>query len=181
MIHWYLPMEAEYEQENEIDHNDVINAGEGVYGWEIDEYPHSQRSRLWYILCGLGAFVLIIYAIATSNFLFAVIVLMMGIITLISTFKHPDRIPVVITTTGIVINNDYYDYRQLKNFSLVYNPPEVKTLYIDFHSTWQPVIAIPLEDADPLEVRECLLPYCIENLDRTDESLTDITRRLYKL
>lgn len=158
-----------------------INAGDGLMAWEIDEYAHHQRSKLWYIAGGVIGVLLIIYAIVTANFLFAVIVLMIAIITLISTFKKADRIPVIITTTGVVIGNNYYDYKFLKDFSIVYNPPDIKVLYLDFVSTWQPVIGIPLEETNPLEVREHLLPYCIENLQRTEESLTDVTRRLYKL
>ena len=42
-------------------------------------------------------------------------------------------------------------------------------------------LILELEDIDPNEVRELLLPYCLENLQRVEENLTDVLRRLYKL
>lgn len=149
--------------------------------WEVDEYPQHDRPRRWYILAAVLGVALIVYALATANFLFAVIVLMIGVITLLSTFVKPDRVPIAITSTGVMIADMYYDFEAIKDFALVYDPPDVKILYLAFHSAWQPLLSIPLEDADPNEVRELLLPYCIENLHHNEERLTDMVRRLYKL
>jgi hypothetical protein len=155
--------------------------GRKLLGWEVDEYPAHTRSRTWYILGAVVGVGLIVHAIATANFLFAVIILMIGIITLLSTFDRPDRVHVILTTTGVVLGNAFYPYQDIRNFSLVYDPPEVKVLYLDFHKPWLPLLSVPLEEVDPNRVRETLLPFCVENLDRTDESLTDVVRRLYKL
>lgn len=159
---------------------ETIHVGDRLVSWEVDEYMRHDRSRRWYLLSSLLGAVLIIYAIATANFLFAVIVLMIGVITLITTFTAPERIDVILTTTGIVVGDSYYDFQAIKDFSLVYEPPEVKYLYVDFHDIWKPLLAIPLEDTDPNMIREELLPYVIENLDRTDERLTEVIRRVYK-
>ncbi len=157
-----------------------------VYGrlllsWEVDEYPRHERSRTWYILASMIGVALIIYAIATANFLFAVIVLMLGVIMLLSTFQAPERIEVMITSTGFAVGGTFYDYKSVKDFSLVYHPPETKILYVGLDSLLHPLLSVPLEDVDPNAVRECLLPYCLENLHRTEEGLTDTLRRLYKL
>jgi len=52
-----------------------VNIGEILLQWEVDEYPHHTRSTLWYGIMGVFGVGLIIYAIATANFLFAVIIL----------------------------------------------------------------------------------------------------------
>ena len=158
-----------------------IEIGRPIVEWEVDEYPRHTRSKSWFIIGGIVGVGLIIYAIAVANFLFAVIILMIGIITLLSTFLPPDRIPVLVTTTGVVVGDMYYDFEAVRNFSIAYIPPEVKFLYLEFHSPWQPLLSIPLEEVDPNEVRNNLLPFCMEDLDRTDETLTDVVRRLYKL
>lgn len=155
--------------------------GEPVFEWEIDEYPRYQRSRTWYIVAVLAGVALIVYAIANANFLFAVIILMVGVIMLISTFKEPDRVPVMITTTGVLIDDMYYDFDAIKDFAIVYDPPVTKILYVDFQSKWHPMLSIPLEEMDPNQVRSALLPFCTENLSRTEERLTDVARRMYKL
>jgi uncharacterized membrane protein YobD (UPF0266 family) len=158
-----------------------IEIGSPQLQWEVDEYPQHGRSQRWYLVAAVLGVALIIYAVATANFLFAVIVLMIGVITLLSTFVAPDRVPIVITNTGVVVADMYYDFEAIKDFALAYDPPDVKILYVEFHSAWQPLLSIPLEDMDPNQVREVLLPYCIENIHRTEERLTDMVRRLYKL
>ena len=55
-----------------------INIGTPQLEWEVDEYPAHQRSKVWYILAAVVGVALIIYAVATANFLFAVIILMVG-------------------------------------------------------------------------------------------------------
>lgn len=159
----------------------LIEIGRPLYSWEVDEYPRHTRSVYWYIIGAIVGVALVVYAIATANFLFAVIILMIGVITLLSTFLPPDKIPVVITNTGVVVGDMYYDYDAIRDFSIAYDPPEIKYLYFEFLSPWQPLLSIPLENNDPNEIREHLLSYCMENLDRTEETLTDIMRRLYKM
>jgi hypothetical protein len=158
-----------------------INIGSPQLEWEVDEYPAHQRSKVWYIIASVVGVALIIYDVATANFLFAVIILMVGVITLLSSLVPPDRVPVVITNTGVVVSDLYYDFQSIKDFSIAYDPPHVKNLYLEFHSPWQPLLTVPLEDIDPNQVRELLLPYCQENLQRVEENLTDVLRRLYKL
>lgn len=161
--------------------NQITEYGKILLSWEVDEYPNHDRSRTWYVLGAIISVALIVYAIATANFLFAVIILMCGIVTLISTFQPPEKINVAITSIGILVGEAFYLYKDLKDFSVAYDPPAVKLLYIDFQKPWQPLVSVPLEETDPNQVREYLLPFCVENLERTEETLTDAVRRVYKL
>ena len=158
-----------------------IHIGSPQIEWEIDEYPIHQRSKRWYMISIVLGVAFITYAVATANFLFAVIILMVAVITTLSLFVPPGRVPVIITNTGLVVDDTYYDFEAVKDFSIAYEPPDVKNLYLKFRSSWQPLLTVPLEDIDPNHVREILLPFCLENLERTEESLTDSVRRLYKL
>jgi hypothetical protein len=161
--------------------NTLTEYGKILAAWQVDEFPNHDRSRLWYVLGAIGAVALIIHAIFTANFLFAIIVLLGGLIILLSTFRAPEKLEVAITSTGIIVGDHYHPYKEIKDFSIAYEPPEVKLLYFDFVSSWSPLISIPLEDNDPNYLRECLLPFCLENLERTEETLTDYVKRLYKL
>ena len=161
--------------------NSITEYGKILASWQVDEYPNHDRSRTWYVLGAIGGVCLIIYAIATANFLFAIIILISGIITLLSTFQAPEKLDIAITSSGIIVGNDYYVYKEVKDFSIIYEPPTIKVLYFDFEKPWLPLVSIPLEDTDPNHIRECLLPFCLENLERSEETLTDYVRRLYKL
>lgn len=155
--------------------------GTPLVTWQVDEYPRVERSTRWYLIAGILAVAMIIYAVATANFLFAVIILMAGIVTLVTSFTAPRRIDVVVTDMGVAIGDRFFEYKKIKDFSIAYQPPEVKILYLDFVSPLTPLLSVPLEETDPNNVRETLLDYCQENLDRTEETLTDRMRRVYKL
>lgn len=158
-----------------------IDAGDEIYSWKAWEFEPHERSRMWYIFASLISVACIIYAVWTENYLFAIIILMIGIIFLVNNLRKPKIIDVHITNMGIVVGEEFHDYKEIKDFSLIYAPPEIKILYIDFHKVWMPLLTLPLEDADPNIVRESLLPYAFENLDREEESLTDMLKRVYKL
>ncbi len=155
--------------------------GDPLLQWEIDEFPRVQRSRLWYVIASAVAVALIIYAVATADFLFAIIILMAGIIMLVSSFSKPNRIEIFVTTLGLAVGDRFYEFKNIRDFSIVYDPPHVKLLYVSFHSPLEPLLSIPLEETDPNDVRDFLGAFCAENLNRTSESLTDRLRRVYKL
>jgi len=175
-------MSENTEKQEIIEHDEELeDVGTPLVSWEMWDYPPHERSRNWYIISSIIGGALLIFSVVTSNYLFAIIILMTGVILLMKGLQHPKRIEVHITDMGIVVDNTYYDYKDVKEFALVYEPPLVKTLYIDFNSILKPMISIPLEDTDPNAVRETLLPYVFENLDREDETLTDMLQRMYKL
>ena len=155
--------------------------GKPIISWETWEYPKHERSVRWYLIAGTVGAALLIYAILTASFPFAVVILMIGIISLLNHLRDPQRITIHVTTNGIVIGQHFYAYKEVKNFSIVYEPPQVKLLYLDFVSVFHPLISIPIEDVDPNELRSALMPYVLENLYRTEETLTDVLRRVYKL
>ncbi|MBT3230575.1 hypothetical protein HN358_02220 [Candidatus Uhrbacteria bacterium] len=175
-------MQEKQDKIEEIEHDDEIeDVGTPLVSWEAWERPPNDRSRNWYIIASVIGAALLVYCVITANYLFAVIVLMMGVILLMNGLKRPKRVEVHVTDMGIVFGNTYNDFKDIKEFAIVYEPPIVKTLYVDFNSVLRPMISIPLEGVDPNAVREALLPYAFENLEREEETLTDILRRLYKM
>jgi len=155
--------------------------GQPILAWQVDAFPYFERSRLWYVVAVILGAVCIIFAIATANFLFALIVLITGVIILITSFRKAERMDVIITDLGMVIGEAFYAFNEIKDFSVVYHPPSVRTLYLGFSSVLRPLLSIPLEEMDPNAVRETLLAFCKEDTERNAESLTDTMRRLYKL
>ena len=172
-------MENEDSQINAFE--DGIDVGRVLLAWETWEFPPVERSTGWYVIAAAAGLGMLIYALLTANFVFALIIVMFAVILLMRDLKKPARIQVAITTDGIAFNNEFYPYGDIKDFSVIYEPPAVSSLYLDFNSRLSPMMSIPLEDADPNVVRAQLLPFIFENLDRDGESLTDALSRVYKL
>lgn len=164
-----------------LDEDTLARIGAIELAWGVDEYPRQTRSKRWYAIMGILGVACLVYALFTANFLFSIIILMGGVILLLTNVKAPKRILVAITNTGIVIGDVYYEYKDIKDFSILYSPPEVSMLSLRFEAWSQPLLSVPLEDTNPLDVRTLLLPYCLENVERTEEGLTDLLRRVYKL
>ncbi len=155
--------------------------GEEVFRWEVDEYERHARGPIWYSVAFLVGLSLVLYAIVTRNFLFAIIVIMAGVIIALSTLREPQRIPFLVTTRGVALGSQFIAYKDLKSFWILYEPPHTKKLYVDFRSPITPHLAVPLEDQDPLELREALLQFIMEDPTQEDESLTELLGRVMKL
>ena len=82
---------------------------------------------------------------------------------------------------GIAVGSQFYEWSDIKNFRIVYQPPEVKKLYIDLKNNLLQDFSIPLEDQSPLMVRDILKKYLKEDLTKTEETLTDRLNRWLRI
>jgi len=154
--------------------------GDRIFGWLVDEYERHERGPVWYAASFLAAVGLVLYALITQNFLFAIIIVMFGVIIGLSALREPERVMFEVTTRGVGVGELFVPYKELKDFWIVYEPPYVKNLYIEHKSAVTPRIVVPFEDADPVEVRRALLDYLDEN-GRAEEPLGDLLGRVFKL
>lgn len=165
----------------ETEEHEHIDVGTVLTAWEAWESTPIERSKEWYVVAGGIGLAMLLYALFTANFVFALIIVMFAVILLMQDIKKPSKVRACITTAGVVLGDAFYPYEDIKDFSIAYQPPDVKYLYVGFQSTFQPMLSIPLDEVDPNKVRESILPYVFENLKREGESLTDTLHRVYKL
>jgi hypothetical protein len=147
--------------------------------WEYPERPVYERGRLWYIFMGLAGLGLLIYAVYSANFLFALMVIMFGLVIYITASVRPANQPFIITEQGIVIGNSEYRFREIEKFWFYYEPP-VKALYIELKGLTGRQ-RIDLMDQDPNQVRELIGQFVPEDLEQDEEPLSDILSRLFKI
>lgn len=150
--------------------------------WFVPEYEKHERSKRWYIIAAVVGVFLIVTAIYTKNFLFAGIIIIASLIIILNDGNEPLEIKISLTDDGVQVGSKFYDYDEVKDFAIVYKPKiGVKNLYFEFKSPIKPRISIPLFDLDPIAIREKLLKYLPENLERTDQSLSEGLSKLLKL
>ncbi len=158
-----------------------VNQGPAFAAWTIAEYTQHERNRRWYWTAGIIATFLLAYAVWTANFLFAVVILLTGIILYVRHNERPSLLMVQLRSDGVQVGEGIYPFKDLKSFWIIYEPPEVKTLYFDFLSNWLPRLPIPLEDEDPVAIRRFLVQYLPEDLTREGEPTSDALGRIFKL
>ncbi len=155
--------------------------GNTLLEWSIAEYEEHIRPTAWYVIMTILGSFLVGYAILTDNFMFAIIIVLFAIIVFLQSHQKPIVVPFRITELGIIINNRLYQYSELKDFYIIYQPPQIKMLFIETEASLRPRLRIPLMDTNPNEVRELLLEFLEENVEKEEEPFSDKVAREWKI
>lgn len=158
-----------------------INTGKTLAQWQFPEFIKYEHSRRWYIMFTLVMVLLLIYSLATANILFTVIIIIAALIITMNKKRQPRDVDFKITEEGIIVDETLYQWKEIKHFWIVYEPPQVKTLYLEFNSWHLPRLPIPLLDNNPLDLREILLDYLDEDIEREGEPISDGLSRGFKI
>lgn len=150
--------------------------------WRVKEYDKHERSKTWYLVAISLTLALLLFSFFTANFLFAVIIIVASLVIILHDGQDPIDLEVVLEEEGVLVGKNFYDYDDLENFSIVYKPSQgVKKLYFEFKNFIKPRLSFELGEMDPLIVRDFLLRYLPEDLERTDEPLSEGIARILKL
>jgi len=163
--------------------------------WQVPEYEPKERSRRWYILAVIFLLISLFFCFfeihawkpvflgLNSNFIFALILILSSIIMIINDGSEPQIVDFKIGPEGINIGKKFHDYDDLRHFSIVYKPnDEVKHLYIEFKNSFiNPRLSIHLYEQNPITVRNYLLRYLDEDLERLGPPVSEQLTKLLKL
>ncbi len=155
---------------------------EELISWEVPEYQAKEKTGKWYLVAGGLGMAMLIWALLTANFLFALIIIIgTTMLILIEEEKHR-RVEIILSTEGIWVGKNFYDYDEFKNFSIVYKPKQgVKNLYFEFNSFFKHRITIPLKDTNPIKVRDILSDFLEEDTSRTNPPLSEQLSQIFRL
>lgn len=160
---------------------DQMAGAQDTFVWETSLWEAHPRNSRWYLWMGLIAIAFFAYALFTANYLFAFIVILSAIILVLAGNEAPRRGLVQIGHNGIVYDGTFYLFEKIQDFALVYQPPELKILYIQPKNALKPRLRIELDDQDPIALRNHLKTYVDENTALRGEHYSDIFARLLKL
>ena len=139
--------------------------------WTAPEFEHQEKDKSWFLISGLIAAGLFIWAIFAKNFLFALLVSLAYFSIAVYAVKKPREIKLAITSRGVKVDRTLYEYDNLRSFWIFYNPNGIKELSVRSRKTIMPYIKIPLGETNPAKVRKILIKYIPEK--KQEESLVD--------
>lgn len=151
-----------------------------VYSFKVPEYIKYNRGVLWYCVSGILVIGGIVYAMSTTNYLFGFIILLLGFIIIARDFRQPAIDVLHITDEGVYRNDRFTAFHEFGLFWIVYDPPMTKQLYLK-KRVGNEIEIIPLNDVDPVEIRQWMRNKVRENLDEKDAPMLEIWSRLLKL
>ncbi len=152
-----------------------------LFEFSFPSYEKHRRGTRWYVVAIIVASAFIIYALITANFLFAVLVVIISFIIFLHDLREPTQHSCFLTEAGVCIDDDFHPYSSFEGFWMVFEPPRIKNLYLDFNGILRSYISIPLGDADPVEVRRWMRRVVMENLEHNDEPFGEQIGRLFKI
>ncbi|HCA67211.1 MAG: hypothetical protein UW39_C0033G0005 [Parcubacteria group bacterium GW2011_GWC2_44_17] len=155
--------------------------GKILASWSVSEYEKHERSLAWYIAAGVLGFALFVWAIFTFNYLFALIIVLFSAIVYLRATSDPNIVKFLITTKGVRIGRREYQYKDIDRFWIIYDPPDVKKLYLAFKRSLAPRVMVPLKNQNPVKIREILLDFLFEDLEKEDEPMSEVIGRFAKL
>jgi hypothetical protein len=147
--------------------------------WMSPEFRDYQKHPLWFVTFALVTALLVMYGIYTKSWTTSLAFLLMGIMGVVYASQKPRLLKVKVSGAGVQLQNLLYNYRIIKKFWIVYNPPEVKTLYLETSAYLNSIVKIELGNQDPTQLRNYLKQYLEEDLDQ-QESIVDIISRKLK-
>ncbi|KKS33529.1 MAG: hypothetical protein UU95_C0029G0024 [Parcubacteria group bacterium GW2011_GWC2_42_12] len=160
----------------------IADYGKKIVSWKVPEYDKHERGRGWYVISAICGLLFLAYAFFSGNFLFAAIIIIAALVIIMHDGREPIKVDFGITDEGLLVGKRFYDYDEIKDFAIVYKPhQEVKNLYFEFKSLLKPRLSIPLNNLNPLPIRENLLRYLPEDLERTDQPVSEALAKMFKL
>lgn len=158
---------------------EVVEPGKSLHTWTFPEFERYARGRVWYIVMSVIAGLALVWAIFTANFLFGLILLMASTLYVFRLRRPPQLLTCAIAENGITAGLHFLPYRSLRDFWIIYRPPTVKRLYLRPKSALRPLLVVPLENQNPLVIRESLRRHLPEDVSQEEEpTLDQISRTL---
>ena len=158
-----------------------MDYGKVHYEWDFPEYTKHERTIVWYIVAGIVVLGILIFSFVTANILFAVLTIMVIIILVFMQQREPRILNFKITDEGLVIENRFYAYDEIKSFWIVYELPHLKNLYFEFKSLVVPRLTVPYDDIDPNRLQSFLAQYIEIDDEREGEPVSESISRLLRL
>lgn len=152
-----------------------------VFSWRHQDFVPYPKDMRWYVISVIILLVAVAWSFWQQNYLFGVFLIMFYMVVLLLENRPPEIIDFVITPLGIKTGQKFYYWRQMDHFFIIYRAQGIKNLYIEFKNPLNGRLVIPLDGQDAVAVREYLLKFLNEDLDREAEPISEQLRRFLKL
>ena len=124
---------------------------------------------------------MIAFCLWTRNYTFLMFIILLSFILILRFRRAPFDVMFSIREEGVEVSRRFYPWREMKDFWILYRPPEVKKLYLEFKSIGRPSLDIALLNQNPLKIRQLLSEHLLENTEREEEPATDQITRYLKI
>ena len=152
----------------------------GELQWKVPEYPQYERGKLWYMIAGIVGVLLLIYSVVSGNFLFAVIVILGVLISLISSWRKPSLIDFRMSDDGVKIGEVFHPWDKFQSYWIV-NEDGQKNLGLDLKNWLKTDLYLPIRGYSLRDVEKFVSKRLKKNRDRDEEPFSYLIGRKLKI
>ncbi len=145
--------------------------------WTAPERPPHSRGKRWYLLAGSIAALLLVYALFTQAWTFAVVIVLLVVVYAILHKKSPIKHTVQVSPQGLKWDKNLIPWHELTAFWMLQGPGYVE-VHIDRKRA--PNLLVQTGDRTPAEIAMALAQFITPISDRR-ESILDYIIRICKL
>ena len=135
--------------------------------WSALEYEEKERSADWFWALGIIVLTASLTSVIYSNYFFAVLLILSGILLGFFAKKKPDMVSYELNEKGLKVRTRLYPYENIKSFWVQIdltgetNLPDGKagtkpTLFIKSERLFMPIISIPIENTLAEEIHSIM-------------------------
>ncbi|MFH0969261.1 MAG: hypothetical protein V1804_02020 [Patescibacteria group bacterium] len=140
----------------------------------LEHEPYSVGKRFYFFGTIILAAV-IAYALIYNSPIMAITFILIGVVGYLFLQKEPRIVNFKINSKGIMAEREIYEFENLKSFWIFYDPPYEKILSLESKNRLMPHIHIPLDNEDPVKIRQILIDFIPEV--KQEHNLVDIAER----
>ena len=154
-------------------------AGKLLISWEAPEFVRYDKSLQWYIIALIFICSMAGYGIYTNSPIMSITFILIGVVGYIQTHREPQIVSFSLTTSGVLVGKEFYPYENIQSFWIFYEPPHTKILSLHTTGNILPYVHIPLDEEDPVIIRQVLTEYT-EEIEQ-DHNIMDTLERILNL
>lgn len=139
-------------------HDNTIN-----FSWEAEEFKFKEKRKDWYWIIGAAAVIGIVVSIIFSNYLFAVLIFIAGVLMIQMASREPGIYIVEVSNEGVQVGEDFYVYENIMRFWITKDTHDEPTLLLLTNQRINPILVLPIHpNIEILELRDMLLDFVEE-------------------
>ncbi len=154
---------------------------EAVFSWQCPEDVKHKKNKWWYLISIPVLILLVWWLIRVGNPLFAIFLTLFYLVILMYEYREPRIVETAITPDGVKFGNNFYYYKEFDHFYIIYEETGIKNLYLELRNPFRGRLIISVAGQNAVALREYLLNFLKEDLEREVEPLSERIRRWLRL
>lgn len=149
-----------------------------LYSWTFPD--NKDRSQLWYIIALSIIIWLVIWWFLTKQYWMSFFIILLSWIIFYIENNSSDIIKVEITELWIKVDDFFYDYSKIDNYTFIYEWENAIICRLNLNKKWIKTVDLKIDNTIALELKNILPQYLKEN-EKEDFSFVEKIIRILKL